>query len=150
MKTGTPIQNYESFYFKAIITPREPNSGFCLSFGATGQDGSLTTGVSFSGRSGFVFDQSGNFFGGYYSGRSLNLEGHFFGDRLSYFYNSKLVNNNIPIANNFNAVEFEKFGDSTLSLEVNYISGLRSDEGLQDINGNFLISRDNFYILPTL
>lgn len=150
MKILNPIQNYEKFYFSASITPRNPDSGFSFAFGTTGNLGEFTTGVRFYGRSGLVFDDANNFFGGYYSGRSLELEGHFFGDRLSYFYNGVLINNNIPVSNNFNAIEFEKFGNSTLRLELNYVSGARNEQGLQDNNGIFLLSSDNFYILPTL
>jgi hypothetical protein len=153
MKTIAPIKNYQCFSFRANIVPRVPLSGFDLSFGSTGEAGNFTTGVRFYGRSGMAFDQSGNFFGGYYSGRSLDIEGHFFGDRLSYFCNGVLVNNDIPIVNSFNAIEFDKFGDSQLSLELNYVSGLvpeETQEGIQDINGIFLISYDNLYILPNI
>lgn len=149
MKTLASIQNYESFYFKANITPRSPASGFSFAFGETGVSG-FSTGIVFSGRSGLVFDQSGNFFGGYYSGRQLEIEGHFFGERLSYLCDGVLVNNNIPISNNFNAVEFDKIGNSELNLELNYISGLVIGQGLQDSNGIFLLSSDNYYILPSL
>lgn len=124
MKTTKPIQNYEKFYFLANITPRSPDSGFRLSFGSTGVSGEFSTGISFYGRSGLVFDNDDNFFGGYYSGRSFKIEGHFFGDRLSYFYDDVLINNNLPIVNNFNSIEFEKFENSQLSLQMNYISGL--------------------------
>jgi len=153
MKTLAKIQNYSNFFFKATITPRVPLSGFDFSFGTTGESGDFSTGVRFYGRSGMVFDQSGNLFGGYYSGRSLEIEGHFFGDRLSYFHNGVLINNNIPIENSFNSVEFDKFGDSVLYLEMNYVSGLVpevTEQGIQDKNGIFLISSDNLYILPNL
>jgi hypothetical protein len=153
MKSLASIKKYNSFSFKANITPRSPESGFDLCFGTTGSSGVFATGSRFYGRSGLVFDQSGNFFGGYYSGRSLEIEGHFFGDRLSYFYNGVLVNNNASVQSSFDSVEFDKFGDSTLYLELNYISGLVpevAEEGIQDINGIFLISRDNFYILPNI
>lgn len=153
MKTLATIKNYQSFAFKADITPRSPASGFSLAFGNTGSSGIFSTGVVFSGRSGFVFDQSGNLFGGYYSGRQIQIEGHFFGDRLSYFYDGVLVNNNLPVSNSFDSVEFDKIENSQLNLRLDYISGfvpLSTEEGLADSSGIFLLSSDNFYILPSL
>lgn len=163
MKILQSTEPYKSFYFKASITPKNPISGFSIAFGITGESGVFSTGVVFSGRKGFVFDQKGNFFGGYYSGRQLEIEGSLFNNRLSYFYNGSLVSNNIQINNSyqssyaFNCFEFDKIEDSTVFLEVNYISGYtppqtgqQIEEGLQDNNGIFLISSDNYYILPII
>ena len=121
MKKTKSIDTYENFYFKADIISRCPDSGFSLSFGDL-NSGVFTTGVVFSGRSGLIFDQSGNFFGGYYSGRSFNLEGHFFGDRLSYFYDGVLMNNNLTVTTGFNAIEFDKFDRSSLNIDLYYIN----------------------------
>ena len=151
MKVLSTIKNYQSFSFKANITPRSPESGFSFAFGETGTLGTFSTGIVFSGTSGLVFDQSGNFFGGYYSGRSLEIEGHFFGDRLSYFCNGVLINNNLPITNSFDCVEFDKIGNSQLNLQLSYVSGLvatGSESGLVDSSGTFLLSSDGFYLLP--
>lgn len=150
MKALSNIQNYEKFKFLATIVPKSPDSGFSLSFGTSGEAG-FTTGARFYGRSGLVFDQENNFFGGYYSGRSLDIEGHFFGNRLSYLYNGTLINNNIPLLNNFNCIEFEKLNDSELNVVLNYVSGLRdSESGLVDSGGTFLLSSDGFYLLPSV
>lgn len=150
MKILSNIQNYEKFSFLATIVPRSPDSGFSLSFGNSGEDGFIT-GARFYGRSGLVFDQENNFFGGYYSGRSLDIEGHFFGSRLSYFCDGVLMNNNIPVSNDFDCVEFEKLGDSSLRLELNYISGFRDTEStLRDNAGSYLLSSEGFYLRPAV
>ena len=159
MKILQSIEPYKSFYFKASVTPKSPISGFSIAFGTTGEVGDFSTGVVFSGRKGLVFDQNGNFFGGYYNSRQIDIEGHLFNNRLSYFYNGTLISNNIQINNNyqlsdaFNCFEFDKIEDSTVFVEVNYISGYKPiglEEGLKDNNGIFLISSDNYYILPKI
>ena len=120
MKVLKPIQNHINFSFVANVVPRSPDSGFSLCIGSTGETYDFLTGISFVGRSGIVFDQSGNFFGGYYSGRSIEIEGHIIGDRLSYFCDGVLMNNNIFVTGNFNAVEFNKLNDSTAIVDFNY------------------------------
>jgi hypothetical protein len=166
MKVLQSINRSKLFYFKASITPRSPASGFSFAFGSTGESQVFNTGIVFSGRNGLIFDQSGNFFGGYYSGRQSQIEGHVFENRLSYFYEDSLVNNNIvfdsghQISGGFNCFEFDKIEDSSLLLNLNYVSPFTeaaplppivvTGEGLQDINGIFLISSDNYYILPII
>lgn len=163
MKILQSIEPYRSLYFTATITPKSVVSGFSIAIGNTGETDGFLTGIIFSGRNGFVFDQKGNFFGGYYSGRQLEIQGHLFRNRLSYFYNSNLVSNNITITNSdqssyaYNCFEFDKIEDSTVSVQFNYISGYvppstgeQIEEGLQDNNGIYLISSDNYYILPIL
>lgn len=122
MKIITGIQEYSNLYFKANIVEREPVSGFSLYLGVSGISGSFTTGVGFYGTGGMIFDNSGDLFGGYYSGRLTELEGHLFSGRLSYFYNGTLIKNNHPSSNNYNAIEFDKHGDTSLDLTLNYIS----------------------------
>ena len=140
MKILQSIESSVPFYFTATITPRSVISGFSIAFGNTGTNNEFSTGIVFSGRNGFVFDQSGNFFGGYYSGRQLEIEGHIFNEkssevegyisneRLSYFYNGNLINNNISINENnefsygYNCFEFDKIEDSVISLQVNYVA----------------------------
>jgi len=164
MKILQSINRSKHFYFKTLITPRSVDSGFSFAFGSTGQSQIFTTGIAFSGRSGLVFDQSGNFFGGYYNGRQLQIDGHLFSGRLSYFYNDSLVNNNIRFntghqaSGGFNCFEFDKPEESSIFLEINYVPDFTEslplppttvpEETLKDINGIFLISSDNYYILP--
>jgi hypothetical protein len=147
MKNLATINNYESFFFKANIVPRDPESGFSLAFGNTGGSLDFVTGVVFSGARGMVYDQFGNFFGGYYSGRSLDIEGHFFGDRLSYFYNGVLIKNNFPISNNFDAIEFDKHGESQLSLNVSYVSGARGPNYLLGSDSSIVLGSDESPVL---
>jgi hypothetical protein len=151
MKVLASIDNYEKFKFAATITPRQPDSGFSMCFGNTDLSGSFKTGIRFYGSGGLVFDDDGKFFGGYQSGRSLEIAGSFFGNRMSYFYNGNLVRNNLITNGNFTEVEFEKFGDSELNLRFDFISGQHpSDNIMVDLNGIILISSDNFYILPII
>jgi hypothetical protein len=125
MKVLEPIDNYERFRFSARITPRQPDSGFSLCFGLTGESDSFYTGIKFYGSGGLIFDNENKFFGGYQSGRSFEIDGHFFGDenRMSYFYDNKLVRNNLLVTGNFDTIEFEKFGNSNLDISFEYISG---------------------------
>jgi hypothetical protein len=148
MKVLSLIDNYEKFNFAATITPTQPNSGFSMCFGRTGVSGFFETGIKFYGSGGLVFDNDGKFFGGYQSGRSLEIEGHFFGEenRMSYMCNGKLVRNNLVATGNFDTIEFDKHGESNLDIRFNYISGLRPF--LVDLDGIILVSSDNFYILP--
>lgn len=123
MKTLQEIERYTNFYFITDIVPRVPDSGFSLYFGNTGASQIFSTGIGFYGKSGMVFDSQNNFFGGYYSGRQIEIEGHFFNGRLSYFCDGELMANNITYTGNFNCIEFNKLGDSSLSMQINYISG---------------------------
>lgn len=126
MKTIQNISGCERFRFSADVVPRQPDSGFSLYFGVSGEAGSFHTGVGFYGSGGLVFDGEGSFFGGYQSGRSLGIQGSFFGDedRMSYFLDGKLVKNNMIATGIYDAVEFDKFGNSQLNLSVEYISGI--------------------------
>ena len=63
MKILQSIEPYRSLYFTATITPKSVVSGFSIAIGNTGETDGFLTGVIFSGRNGFVFDQKGNFFG---------------------------------------------------------------------------------------
>lgn len=124
MKVLSTIQDYEQFRFSADIVPRQPDSGFSLCFGQTGD--SFYTGIRFYGSGGLVFDNEDTFFGGYQSGRSVKISGNYFGDenRMSYFYDGKLVTNNLETTGRFDTIEFEKFGNSQLNFNIEYVSGL--------------------------
>lgn len=126
MKTLAIINDYERFRFTATIVPRQPDSGFSLCLGQTGALDSFYTGVRFYGSGGLIFDNDNKFFGGYQSGRSLEIEGHFFGDenRMSYFYDGQLVRNNMLVTGRFDTVEFYKHGNSEINLRFEYISGI--------------------------
>jgi hypothetical protein len=120
MKFISPIKEYYTLKFDANILIDSPLSGFSLYFGDTGVSGSFTTGFGFYGSGGMIFDNSGNFFGGYHSGRQTQIEGSLFGDRLSYFYNGSLINNNFPSDTFFNAIEFDKHQETQLNLNIHY------------------------------
>lgn len=56
------------------------------------------TGYYFYGQSGYCFDKSGNFFGGYSSGSPINLKINVFENRLSYSHDDFLCHNNISVS----------------------------------------------------
>jgi hypothetical protein len=101
---------------------RSPESGFSLLFGNSTGEAHFDAYFGFSGYSGYVFDSEGMFFGGYRSGFNFSIESHIFTgeNRVSYFFNNTIMNNNLLVANStgINKVEFEKYGDSSVSLNV--------------------------------
>ena len=86
--------------------------------------------VTFSGKEGFVFDQSGNFFAGYISGVPLDLEIHYdyTNKTFSYYHGGVLIANGLDVTGavssaaanmetgKVNHVSFTKHGDSSLSI----------------------------------
>tara|TARA_R100001509_G_scaffold48212_1_gene26151 strand:- start:2446 stop:2847 length:402 start_codon:yes stop_codon:yes gene_type:complete len=107
-----------------------PESGFDISLRETGVS---TTNVgqiiNFSGVSGYLFDQSGNFFAGYESGVSFKLKTIFdhSNRRFSYYHNDYLIANldttgqGVVDNGTINSVVFEKHGTSTVSIVANGI-----------------------------
>lgn len=102
------------------INVRDPDSGFRFSLGQnTGVD--FDTGLSFYGYSGYVFDQENVFFGGYSSGSDFGIQVHVFEDnRVSYFFEETLIRNNLTAPFSMNTFEFEKIGDSSAFVSVDY------------------------------
>lgn len=138
----------QSFSFSADITVGIPQSGFSLQIGQTGAH--YFPNVSFSGVSGYLFDQSGNFFGGYQKGIPFKISGNYFFDgdtgRYSYFYNNVLVANNVYGSTGFvDSIRFEDYGE----LNSAYISVSKEDGSpivLADSSGVYLISSDGFWL----
>jgi hypothetical protein len=120
MKYYTTFPVSEDFYLKADLTVNSPNSGFIFSIGNLSSDLEFTTGISISGTGGMLFDQSGRFFGGYYSGRQFNIECHFFTGSSNLFHNGVIMANDFPISEICNAIELDKYEDSSVSANINY------------------------------
>lgn len=115
--TGTNVDSY--FVADLEFRLEVPDSGFSFSFGSGSNVNNFVTGLSFSGSGGYLFDQSGNFFGGYKSGELFEIQVHCFDfERASYFYNKKLMANNVQMNASVNAILFDKYGDSSLKMRI--------------------------------
>lgn len=119
MKVYQQISGYNKSIIDLTIVCQESNSLFSVAGGS----GSIVddnvvlhqTGFVFSGINGFLFDQSGNFFGGYSPQISFNINVHLKEDgSFSYFYNDQLVSNNMQYTTGMNYIEFEKNNSSLL------------------------------------
>ena len=74
-----------------------------------GSTGLVTAGFCFSGYDGYLFDQSGNFFGGYQPNKPFSLQVHLkTGNTLSYFQNGQLIANNLHVEENVEYIKLEK------------------------------------------
>jgi len=149
--TGTHVNS--NFVADLEFRVNEPASGFSFAFGSGTGAGDFTTGLSFRGSGGYLFDQSGNFFGGYRSGELFNVQVHSFDfERASYFYDGVLMSNHIEIICPINCIEFEKYGSSTMGMRIKsqYVEPptINTASGLQDSNLEYLVSFDGFYLIP--
>ena len=132
MITTGSLPNYTNSVSDINISVDSPISGFELSLMETGilsTDGSFKTAnlVTFSGKEGYLFDQSGNFFGGYESGKPFKLTVFYDFDtsRFSYYHNNSFIANGLDVTGysvlqtgNVNFLMFNKHGDSTASLSI--------------------------------
>lgn len=141
-----------SFTFNADISVG--TTGFLLQIGRTGD---LNSSVSFSGYSGYLFDQSGSMFGGYQRSKKFNISGnYFFGQynktdkilndeeavcRLSYYLNDTLIANNILTTGFIDAVSF-----SGQSMNFTLTTDTGASTVLCDEGTNYLLSSDNYYL----
>lgn len=148
-----------NFTFEASIQVKTPASGFLFQLGQTGDP--FFPIISFSGNSGYIFDQSGNFFGGYIKNEQFSISGnYFFGDyvetgnlandhtatgRLSYYFNNTLIANDIKGTGFIDALRFEDYNNQN-SLIFNITFDTGSSDGLMDSNGLYLLSSEGFYL----
>lgn len=149
----------QDFVFNAQIQIAEVDSGFSFNIGQTGQEPI----VSFSGYSGYIFDQSGDLIGGYRKNQAINISGnYFYGDvsstgnvvfdgtgngRFSYFVNNNLIRNNISGQTGFyDTISFNSQNDQNiLTLSMDISTG--SPCVLKSSEGDYLFpSEDDFYL----
>tara|TARA_B100000131_G_scaffold319150_1_gene364448 strand:+ start:1144 stop:1554 length:411 start_codon:yes stop_codon:yes gene_type:complete len=117
--------------FDVTIEVGTPISGFNFAIMQTGLHGSSAfTGVKiaeFSGREGYLFDQSGNFFGGYQSGVPFDISVHYNYEitGFSYYFGDVLMANNITshtgigaLKETPNHISGQKYNNSTFSVFV--------------------------------
>ena len=127
MITTGNLSNYQNAIYDISLSINSPLSGFELSLSETGKFYSSDL-ITFSGAEGYVFDQSGNFFGGYSSGVSFDLEVHhdYINSSFSYYQDGVLIANGMDITGqtngatdkSVNCLIFNKHGDSEVSLSV--------------------------------
>lgn len=145
----------QNFSFSADISVGIPESGFQLAFGKKGSVDPpfdpFTNVVEFSGVSGYLFDQSGRFFGGYQKNKTFTITGDVFhtagdGNRFSYGTSDYLVANNVEIPSGFiDSVIFEDYdGQNTLIMDLNLETG--SPVVLADNTGLYLLSSEGYYL----
>ena len=129
MKVSGSLPYFGNSVFDVTIVVDNPLSGFEFSIQDSG-DAPPTDLVQFSGSEGYVFDQSGNFCGGYQSGIPFDISIHYSVDTtgFKYYFNNVLVANNISgladTASNPNQIEFEKYGDSSLTVSATGADGV--------------------------
>jgi hypothetical protein len=152
----------KSFSFNASIAVSVPESGFSMEIGKTGEN-SFDPVVSFSGYSGYLFDQSGLLVHGYRQNQVFNVSGnYFYGDaydsgdnvfedstgiaRFSYFINDNLIRNNISGQTGFiDSIIFEDYGNqNTLSIEIFLDTG--SPCVIADNTGTYTLSSEGYYL----
>ena len=126
MKVSGTLSGFKNSIIDMDVYIDNPYSGFKLTAMETG-DGTRYDVFSFSGNEGYLFDQSGRFFGGYKSGTYLSIQTHFDYDnsKFKYYFNGDLISNNmVPIVSSksIDCIEFDKYNDSRLEVSVTGIA----------------------------
>ena len=117
------VTGYTQSTIDLTLSVVDSDAGFtvCGGIAQTGVDstGLIATGFCISGSDGYLFDQSGNFFGGYQPNNPFNITLHLkTGDNFSYFHNDKIIANNLHSNDN---IEFLKFEKENASLNASII-----------------------------
>ena len=122
MKVYSSIYPSGSFVANMEFRINDPKSGFSFAFGNGTGESDFSTGLFFRGYSGYIFDQSGNFFGGYRSGSRFEIEVRCFDqERAAYFFNNKLIANNLAVSGSINCIEFDKYGTSSVNMRLSSV-----------------------------
>ena len=127
MITSGNLSSFKNSTHNATVMVDAPQTGFEFSLMQTGLAPSFKSAnmVTFSGAEGYLFDQSGNFFGGYQSGVPFELEINYDYNlqTFSYYHNGSLMANSLDITGSsvfsnakINLIMFNKHGESSLSL----------------------------------
>lgn len=148
----------KNFSAQADINIGVPESGFVIQFGRIGSWGdppfeTFSPVISFSGYSGYIFDQDQNMVGGYLKGQPISIDlDAFYGtgqvNRLSYKINNVLISNNTPVASGdvfIDSMLFEDYGG------LNYLNLiLKTETGSPTVlagnTGLYILSSDGFYL----
>ena len=161
MKTRPIGYHNKSFVFSADIQVSAPESGFLFQIGRSG-DPDFYPAISFSGSEGFIFDQEGEFIGGYRQNELFNISGnYFYGDqsmsgdvlidytgeaRFSYFLNGNLISNNINGQTGFlEMIHFEDHDNqNNLFFEITKDTG--ASNVIRDSGSTYLLSSEGHYL----
>lgn len=131
------------YQFSASITVNDPTSGFSLAIGD-----STTDAFSFSGFSGYIFDWSGDFVGGYQSGNPFLISGNIFNEspqRMSYFIDDVLIKNNMnPVEMDSDTISFDPFNSGSMILNITEVSNSEIYTFLTSSEGYTLESSDSY------
>tara|TARA_R110002020_G_scaffold158318_4_gene341483 strand:- start:5582 stop:5983 length:402 start_codon:yes stop_codon:yes gene_type:complete len=129
METSGSLPQFENSIFDVTVVVDNPLSGFEFSIMETGAAATAVDLIQFSGQEGYIFDQSGNFFGGYQSGIPFDISIHYdwVNTGFKYYFEDVLIANNLKsftgvlneMSNKANQIEFQKYGNSTLNVSVN-------------------------------
>jgi|TARA_B100001094_G_C18072523_1_gene740831 hypothetical protein len=161
MKTKSIGYHNRSLVFSADIQVSAPESGFLFQIGRSG-DPDFYPAISFSGSEGFIFDQEGEFVGGYRQNQLFNISGnYFYGDqstsgnllmdhtgeaRFSYFLNGNLISNNINGQTGFlQTIRFEDH-DNQNNLFFEIVKETGSSNVIRDSGSTYLASSEGHYL----
>ena len=127
--TGS-LDGFKNSVYDISISIESPISGFEFSLLETGAGGAAHNLVTFSGQEGYIFDQSGNFFGGYKSGVPVELLVYYdqTNKSFSYYKDNLLISNGMDVTGSvvnstINHVSFTKHGNSTVSVGITGLIG---------------------------
>ena len=123
------LPNYHNSIYDINLSLDTPISGFEFSLMETGIDGSFKTAnmITFSGSEGYLFDESGQFFGGYESGTPFSLQVYYdyTNKTFTYYKDDVLIANRmfttgqtVLSSGAINHVKFDKHSNSEISLSV--------------------------------
>ena len=129
--TSGEFSPYKNSIYNVSLTLDRPHDGFEFRLLETGasSEGEL---VKFSGRQGYLFDQSGNLWGGYKSGVPFDFQIHYdyYDKTFSYYSEDTLIANGLDVTGagvvddgKVGLVTFTKYGDSSASVSI---TGLKS------------------------
>jgi len=161
MKTKSIGYHNRSLVFSADIQVSAPESGFLFQIGRSG-DPDFYPAISFSGSEGFIFDQEGEFVGGYRQNQLFNISGnYFYGDqstsgnllmdhtgeaRFSYFLNGNLISNNINGQTGFlQTIRFEDH-DNQNNLFFEIVKETGASNVIRDSCSTYLASSEGHYL----
>ena len=124
MKVSGSLPDIGNSIFDVSLVVNNPVSGFEFSLMETGVGVTVDL-IQFSGVSGYLFDQSGHFFGGYQSGAPFDMTIHYDKTNTSfkYYFGGVLMANDMTsyigsLDETVNHIEFQKYNNSLLSISV--------------------------------
>ena len=119
----TEITGFSESVISMDFNIEDAHSGFLVAAGSgIGTNDRLDySGIIFSGYEGYIFDQSGDFVGGYEANSTFNITSHIHTGNnysyASYFIDGVLIKNDYgPLTKVPMRIEFDKHGESSLRI----------------------------------